>query len=342
MLLKLFICFSGIFISFLLNGYSVENITTSFGEKIFKFYAFMVLVPALFNSLVGKMILFFESQFASATDVVSGDPGVVVVPKSFYFRCSVFQMSSMLCANASLAFINYPTQLVLKSCKPVIILLFGIFCLTKKAYNSRRILSTCVIVLGVTTFMYHQYNTKNNDIKKNPETLKISKQDSSKRNYIIGVSLVLCSLCFDGLLAMTQKKVLADTPISGNMLMYYGSVYSSGMLAIGVLLRNELGGFVEFIVDQPRVVFYLIMLGLTSACGQFFICYTVSIFGPLTCSVITTVRKFFQILLSVILFLHFISVEMWMSVFLVFIGLGLDIWTQFLRKPHAMVEQQAT
>lgn len=47
---------------------------------------------------------------------------------------------------------------------------------------------------------------------------------------------------------------------------------------------------------------------------------TVVYFGPLTCSIITTTRKFFTILASVILFANPISTMQWVGTVLVFLG----------------------
>lgn len=50
---------------------------------------------------------------------------------------------------------------------------------------------------------------------------------------------------------------------------------------------------------------------------------TVVYFGPLTCSIITTTRKFFTILASVILFANPISAMQWVGTVLVFLGKSL-------------------
>ncbi|RLV76346.1 hypothetical protein DV515_00017072 [Chloebia gouldiae] len=47
---------------------------------------------------------------------------------------------------------------------------------------------------------------------------------------------------------------------------------------------------------------------------------TVVYFGPLTCSIITTTRKFFTILASVVLFANPISPMQWVGTVLVFLG----------------------
>ncbi|TMS14803.1 Solute carrier family 35 member B1 [Larimichthys crocea] len=51
---------------------------------------------------------------------------------------------------------------------------------------------------------------------------------------------------------------------------------------------------------------------------------TVVYFGPLTCSIVTTTRKFFTILGSVILFGNVMSTMQWVGTILVFLGLGFD------------------
>ena len=57
---------------------------------------------------------------------------------------------------------------------------------------------------------------------------------------------------------------------------------------------------------------------------QVFIFITVTSFGPLPCSIITTTRKFFTILASVIIFANPMNSRQWVGTVLVFTGLGLD------------------
>ena len=57
---------------------------------------------------------------------------------------------------------------------------------------------------------------------------------------------------------------------------------------------------------------------------QMFIFLTVANFGPLPCSIITTTRKFFTVLFSVIFFGNALSDRQWLGTGLVFVGLALD------------------
>ena len=57
---------------------------------------------------------------------------------------------------------------------------------------------------------------------------------------------------------------------------------------------------------------------------QFFIFMCVSEFGPLPCSIITTTRKFFTVLGSVIMFGNTLLPHQWVGAVLVFAGIFLD------------------
>ena len=60
---------------------------------------------------------------------------------------------------------------------------------------------------------------------------------------------------------------------------------------------------------------------MLSGVGQLFIYGMIASYGPLTLSLVTTTRKFFTILVSVLWFGHHVSTMQWFGVVLVFIGL---------------------
>ena len=79
---------------------------------------------------------------------------------------------------------------------------------------------------------------------------------------------------------------------------------------------------------QPVMVF-----ALCSACGQFFIFLTITGPGPLVCTTITTTRKFFTILLSVIMNPeNSLTGAQWGGVGLVFSGLAGELAKKYSSK----------
>jgi len=69
--------------------------------------------------------------------------------------------------------------------------------------------------------------------------------------------------------------------------------------------------------------FLIVILGTV---GQMFIFHTIRLFGPIVCGVITTTRKFFAVICSIIVFQHAINLFQWISVAFVFAGVGVEMF----------------
>lgn len=62
-------------------------------------------------------------------------PGILLItdspadktPKHLSFICGVTYVGAMLASNASLKWVNYPTQVLGKSCKPIPVMILGVF-----------------------------------------------------------------------------------------------------------------------------------------------------------------------------------------------------------------------
>lgn len=120
-------------------------------------------------------------------------------------------------------------------------------------------------------------------------------------------------------------------------------------LGVALLVSGELFKFIEFVTRHPIVINHITLLALTGALGQlfiyltvsttvqtltcksYFIIYQVTEFGPLPCSIITTTRKFFTVIASILIFGNKISSRQWLGAFIVFSGLFMDVF--FAKSP---------
>ena len=101
-------------------------------------------------------------------------------------------------------------------------------------------------------------------------------------------------------------------------------------LFIGLVATEGLGGFQYcFSVENHVLGIYIILFSLCSAIGQNFIFYTLASFGSMPLATITTTRKFFTILVSVLLFGHVLKAQQWMGVVMVFAGLGIELYCKY-------------
>ncbi|KAG5854791.1 hypothetical protein ANANG_G00041490 [Anguilla anguilla] len=240
-------------------------------------------------------------------------PGLCQEPRALPGQlCSVqlaFQAGSRCPGNMPLIFSAVLSVHVLgKSCKPIPVMLLGVTILRKK-YPLSKYLCVLLIVSGVALFMY-----------------KPKKGVASDDEHLFGFGemLLLLSLTLDGLTGVAQDHMRAHYQTGSNHMMLYINLWSTFVLGLGALWSGEVWEFLSFADRYPSILYNIFLFSLTSALGQSFIFMTVVYFGPLTCSIVTTTRKFFTILGSVILFGNVMSGMQWVGTVLVFLGLGLD------------------
>ncbi|KAI7803798.1 solute carrier family 35 member B1 [Triplophysa rosa] len=300
--IRFIVCFFGVFVCYFYYGILQETITrgdySHAGKKEkFRYATTLVFIQCIINAAFAKiLILFFEGSRQDHT-------------KSWlYGLCSLSYLGAMVSSNSALQYVNYPTQVLGKSCKPIPVMILGVTILRKK-YTMAKYLCVFLIVTGVALFLY----------KPNKGSTT-----SDEQTFGFGEMLLLLSLTLDGLTGVSQDHMRVRYQTGANHMMLNVNLWSTLILGITVLWTGEVWEFLTFTERYPGIVSNILLFGFTSALGQTFIFMTVVYFGPLTCSIITTTRKFFTILGSVLLFGNVISTMQWFGTILVFLGLGLD------------------
>lgn len=239
-------------------------------------------------------------------------------PKLYYVSSALTYLLAMVTSNMALQWVPYPTQVVGKSAKPIPVMILGVL-IGNKRYDLKKYVCILMIVIGVALFMY-----------------KDGKVNSSVNEESIGLGelLLFLSLSMDGLTGAIQDRMRAATSPSGKHMMLGMNGWSTIMVAIALLGTGEFIEFLAFAAKYPYLWINLGMLALTGALGQLFIFMMVSAFGPLSCSVVTTTRKFFTVLCSVVLFGNVLVVRQWYGAILVFAGLFADMFLG--KKPQTM------
>lgn len=187
--------------------------------------------------------------------------------------------------------------------------LFSIVTFSLQVYPVRKYIFIFLIVIGVALFMY-----KDGNVSKTQAESQLS----------VGELLLLLSLTMDGLTSAVQERMRAEhNSKSGHMMlnMNLWSIIFSGAV---ILVSGELFEFINFLQRYPATIWHIMTFSIAGAFGQYFIFLTVAEFGPLPCSIITTTRKFFTVLGSILIFGNNLSPRQWLSTFVVFSGLFLD------------------
>ncbi|XP_061605125.1 solute carrier family 35 member B1 [Phyllopteryx taeniolatus] len=302
MRLRFIVCFLGVFVCYFYYGILQETITRGdYGhgdqKEKFRFARTLVFIQCIINALFARILI----QFLEG-------PKPDLTRSWLYGLCSLSYVGAMVSSNSALQYVNYPTQVLGKSCKPIPVMILGVTIL-KKRYPMAKYLCVLLIVSGVALFLY-----------------KPNKSSTVADDHVFGFGeiLLLVSLTLDGLTGVAQDHMRSRFQTSANHMMLNINLWSTVLLGLTVLWTGEVWEFLSFTERYPSILYNILLFGLTSALGQTFIFMTVVYFGPLTCSIVTTTRKFFTILGSVLLFGNQMSNMQWLGTILVFLGLGLD------------------
>jgi len=333
--LKLLGCATGIFVFFLQYGVIIDSIyQTKFGPSGDKFHYSMVLtfaqavVNVLFAWLMGAVLSFFSRhdkiEEVRVPPKVKDDFSPKLAQNAtepwwqsaiiFYSIPSICQVCANYFGNLSLEHIDVPTKELAKTLKPVPVLVMGAL-LFRQHHNKLQWLSVALVCAGVAIFVNESTH---------------SKQDSITSFYGFGLTAV--SLLFDGFVGTTQDSLSKKYKPSSSQLMLYTNFWATLSSFIGIFVTGEAFTAIEFIRKYPQLLYELVYLALMSACGQTFIFLTIKEFGSLKNSLITTTRKFLQVLLNTFYFGRSLSAQKWVAVLIVFVGVICDRYGDYVEK----------
>lgn len=278
---------------------------------------------------------------------------------------SLTYLTAMAASNESLHYVSYPTCVLAKSAKLIPTMVVGWIVDqyrswrhrgnanannnhgSSKSINATEWLGAALISIGILSFQYIQLHKQSNNDDTN------SAQDV-KPDSPFGLALLGLSLCMDGFLgacqsALKQKDHKTEDatktsyrPPSAMETMLYINLYATLLLlpASHYLGQFYRGMAIMFSNSSSTKSMLLFQLNLSASLGQVFIFLTIHHFSPLTCTTITTTRKFFTILLSVYKFGHVLDVWQWVSIGLVFGGLYLEIVAKLSEQHHGEDERK--
>ncbi|KAG5681025.1 hypothetical protein PVAND_010491 [Polypedilum vanderplanki] len=258
----------------------------------------LVAVECIFNWILANLLIITQPNHKFDNET----------PHGMYALCAISNLISMVCSNMSLRWVSYPFQVVTKSAKPIPIMLLGVL-IGRKSYPLRKYFYTLMIVIGVAMFMYKSEKARGIDTT----------------STYFGQFLIFFSLFMNGITGVIQDKIRIYGQPSAPYMMMSINKWSSIFLTALVFVTGEWRDFITFTTSHPEIFKDLILLASLNAFGQFFIFMMISSFGSFSCSIVTTVRKFFAVLFSLMVYDNSLSRQQWCGTILVFTGLFVDI-----------------
>jgi len=308
-------CATGIYFFYLYYGVLQERIfkPEADGDK-FIFTSFLLSVQCVFNLSLGYLGVRLTggkgvTKPISKTADTFPFKGVSITGGTWLRLISLSYLAAMACSNEALQHVSYPFQALAKSCKMVPVMIASVL-IGGAHYSYLEYLAVACITTGVILFQF----------------AKSSNTNFSDGNSSFGMGLLFTSLCLDGFTSSNQKLFGKEFKPSGHYMMYQMNLWSVVYLLPLLLFSGEAFLAVDYVMTHPDLLYDVIQFSICSALGQQFIFFCVVGPGPLVCTTITTTRKFFTVLLSIVMFPeNKLNIFQWGSVALVFSGLGIEL-----------------
>ncbi|XP_029642462.1 adenosine 3'-phospho 5'-phosphosulfate transporter 1 isoform X2 [Octopus sinensis] len=310
----LLFCFAGLQGSYLTWGILQERIMTfQYGKtettpgEYFKNSTFLVFLNRISAFIIALIVITLQTQPRLTAPL---------------YKCSYSSFSNIMsswCQYEALKFVSFPTQVLAKASKIIPVMLMGKL-ISKKSYEFYEYLSAAMISIGVSIFLLTSQD--------------VTKHKDSVTNFS-GVLLLVGYMGFDSFTANWQGALFTQYKMSSSQMMASVNLFSCLFTVVALI---EQGGFVEsvaFMTKYPTFIFHAVILSLCSAFGQLFIFYTISKFGPVTFTIIMTLRQAFAIFLSCIIYGHPITLLGIIGVAVVFFALFLRIYCNQRKKALA-------
>ncbi|CAK1550602.1 unnamed protein product [Leptosia nina] len=234
-------------------------------------------------SLYITFIQFLITMSLSHVESAIRNPIKRKVPLRTYAILAALTLGTMSLSNLALSYLNYPTQLIFKSCKLIPVMIGSIIILGKR-YGFLDYVAAIVMCVGLTMF-----------------TLADSK--TSPNFDFVGVIVISLALLCDAIIGNVQEKAMKQFQATNNEVVFYSyaiaSIYLLVITGVSGILKN---GFIYCSIEPMTIYSNIFLLSLCGYMGLQAVLTLVRICGATVAVTVTTMRKALSIVISFLLF----------------------------------------
>ncbi|KAL6907732.1 hypothetical protein ACP4OV_002771 [Aristida adscensionis] len=262
------ICSSGFFFGYLINGVCEEYV---YNRLQFSYGWYFTFVQGFVYLALIRLQGFTVKQ--------------MVNPWRTYVRLSAVLMGSNGLTKGSLAFLNYPAQIMFKSTKVLPVMIMGAFIPgLRRKYPFHEYLSAIMLVIGLILFT-------------------LADAQTSPNFSMIGVAMVSGALVMDAFLGNLQEAIFKLNPDTTQMeMLFCSTVVGLPFLAVPMVLTGELMTAWNSCSQHLYVYAVLVFEAMATFVGQVSVLSLIALFGAATTAMVTTARKALTLLLSYLIF----------------------------------------
>lgn len=266
--------------------------------------------------------------YLNARKVVRLEYNKPQAPLYEYVYCSLSNILSSWCQYEALKYVNFPTQVLSKSCKIIPVMLMSKL-MHKRRYQTTDYLCAALLSLGLFIFLLNQVSvdTGNGKATHNVVSTNLGKQlrESSLASGLIILGLYLA---FDSFTSNWQQSLFSRYGINNWQMMAATNFYSILFTLISLYQLDALRPALKLLSRSHELLLDCIIMSIMSSIGQLFVFYTIKRFGSVLFAVIMTLRQFLAILLSCMIYGHKLSLLSSVGLLVVFLVVGYQMWSK--------------
>lgn len=273
-----------------------------------------------------------------------------------YIYCSLSNILSSWCQYEALKYVNFPTQVLSKSCKIIPVMLMSKLML-KKRYQSFDYLCAILLSIGMFIFLLNQpvtntkdniitksdhsktfkdhvekqsINVSNNGVTSDNKLIKIKELTKHVRNSSLISGLIILSLylAFDSFTSNWQQSLFTRYCVTNWQMMAATNFYSILLTLTSLQQLGTLKPAFQLVASSKLLLFDCLLMSIMSSIGQLFVYYTIKKFGSVIFAVIMTLRQFLAILLSCAIYKHQLTLGSTAGLLLVFFVIAYQMYNK--------------
>ena len=323
---KLLVCVCGIYTAYITQGLFQEILSTKkFGpsggaQERFPHLATLNAFQSFACFLwAGALILVSEVLVGGMNGTTGHSDKSSHPPFTAYITAGFTNCFGPALGFQALYYIPYPAQVLAKSSKMIPVMILGTL-LHHKSYPLIEYVFCFLVTAGVSSFAWFGRSSGGGHGK--------VKAVAYPGQAPLGYLLCFLNLVLDGYTNVTQDAINRSYKGSTALHMMCWMNFWTGVFYVPMMFLVSSSGseIVQFLIKYPEALRDVLYFCMCGAVGQLFIFYTIKTFGSLTNTLVTTTRKFFSILASVVWSGHGLVWEQWVAVGLVFSGLLSSSW----------------
>ncbi|KAB7505381.1 Adenosine 3'-phospho 5'-phosphosulfate transporter 2 [Armadillidium nasatum] len=228
------------------------------------------------------------------------------IPLQTYLLIAVLTVGTMGFSNSSMGYLNFPTQVIFKSCK-LIPVMIGSMIILKKSYNILQVAACLLMTIGLIWF-----------------TLADSVVQPSFN--VKGVILISSALLCDAVIGNVQEGAMKTYNENSVAVVFYSYSFGFLLIFLALILSGTFFPAIYFSLKHPWELYgRCVFLSFTGFCGVQAVLLLIKKFGAVAAVTVTTFRKALSICLSFLIFVKPFSFQYVWSGILVGLGVYLSV-----------------